>query len=150
MPGLIKVAIAGINGRMGRVSAACILDDPDLQLVGGFDRAHAPCVGWDVGKIINRADTGILISNSLEELPRSLGVDVLLDFSIAEAAAHNGAKALDLGIRPVIGTSGLPQDQIHILAGLASAKRLGALIIPNFSLGAVLMMEFAKQAGAYF
>ena len=54
------------------------------------------------------------------------------------------------GIRPVIGVSGLGEDKIKALSKLTEDKHLGAMVVPNFSLGAVLMMEFARQGGAFF
>jgi 4-hydroxy-tetrahydrodipicolinate reductase len=146
----IRVVIAGINGRMGKASARMILSDDRLQLVGGFDRPDAPCKGKDVAEILGVPATGILVSNSIEELPAGVQADVLLDFSIAEAAFHNAKRALEKGIRPVVGTSGLEERQIKELANSAERSRLGGMVVPNFSVGAVLMMEFARQAGAYF
>lgn len=146
----IKVAIAGIGGRMGKASARMILEDSHLQLVGGFDRPGAPCAGQDAGSVAGSATAGILVSNSIEDLPRGIQPDVLLDFSIAEAAFENARRAIDMGMRPVIGTSGLEEKHIKELSEAAQRKHLGAIVVPNFSVGAVLMMEFAEQAAAYF
>ncbi len=76
--------------------------------------------------------------------------DVLLDNMVAVASFETAKKAIAEGIRPVIGTSGIKPEMVAELTKLALEKSLGAMVIPNFSIGAVLMMEFATQAGKYF
>jgi 4-hydroxy-tetrahydrodipicolinate reductase len=146
----IKVVIAGINGRFGKATARLFTDDPNFQLVGAFGRAGASYVGQDIGKLTNSASTDILVSNSISELPTGVQPDVLVDFTVADAAVENAKYALEHNIRPVIGTSGVGDDDIKTLSEIAQRKKLGAMVVPNFSVGAVLMMEFAQQAARYF
>jgi 4-hydroxy-tetrahydrodipicolinate reductase len=150
MPNTIKVVISGINGRMGRASARLIAEDPLFELVGAIGSPKASYVGEDAGKLTLGAATGILVSNSIEDVTEAQKPDVLLDFSLADAATETGKAALERGIRPVIGASGLGANHIETLTKVANSKKLGALVVPNFSVGAVLMMEFARQAGAFF
>lgn len=121
-----------------------------MQLVGGFGKANASYVGQDVGQILHTSTTGILVSNSIEDLPAETKPDVLLDFSLAEAAFEHSKYALEHAFRPIIGASGVGEDQIKALSSMSQRAGIGALVVPNFSLGAVLMMEFAKQAGRFF
>ena len=151
----IKVAIAGINGRMGRASISALLADDRFAVVGAFGRCGANYVGQDLSTFVTpHTDilSGIKVSDSFESMLASLKEkpDVLLDNMIAAASYASAQKALAAGIRPVIGTSGLPPEMVENLKKLAAEKSLGAMIVPNFSIGAVLMMEFAKQAGKYF
>jgi len=89
------------------------------------------------------------IQASLAEAIATGRPEVLVDFTIARAAAANGEEALRHGVSPVIGTTGLPSEAIERLRALAAERRIGALIAPNFSIGAVLMMQFARQAARY-
>jgi 4-hydroxy-tetrahydrodipicolinate reductase len=146
----IKVLIAGINGRMGRASAKALLAEDGMELCGGFGKSGAPYVGKDLGTLVNTPETGILVSDGIEKALAACKPDVLLDFTRAEVAIPLAKAALENGIRPIIGTSGLQSNDVKSLSDLAKSKKLGAMIVPNFSLGAVLMMEFAKQAGEYF
>ena len=146
----IKIVIAGINGRMGRASAALIHADHDLELIGAVGRPGAAYVGQDVAKMTNSGSAGILVSNEIKDLLTGTKADVLLDFSLSESAFEHAQLALANNVRPVIGTSGLGEEQINTIAKLADSKRLGAMVVPNFSVGAVLMMEFARQAGGFF
>jgi len=163
----IRVAIAGINGRMGRAGLNALLADDDFEVVGAFGRAGADYVGKDLSAFVtnpvmssasNSEDkkVGVVVSSSLEEMLESLQSkgqarpDVLLDNMVAAASFESAKKALAAGVRPVVGTSGLKAAMVEELSELAADKSLGAMIVPNFSIGAVLMMEFARQAAKYF
>jgi 4-hydroxy-tetrahydrodipicolinate reductase len=153
----VKVCIAGINGRMGRASARAIALDESLVLTGAFGRPGGSYVGKDIAELSPLTTSfspgdklGILVSNGFLDALAGAAPDVLLDFTHAEVAVENAKAALQRGIRPVIGTSGMTQEHVKELSTLATAKNLGAMIVPNFSVGAVLMMEFARQAAAMF
>lgn len=150
MGGKIKVVIGGINGKMGRASARAIADDADLELVGAFGKAGAAYVGEDLGDFASTLKTDILVSNGFPDILARVVPDVYLDFTRAEAAFEQSKLALERGISPVIGTSGLGEKEIKELSELASKKKTGAMVVPNFSVGAVLMMEFARMAGGLF
>ena len=150
---VVRVAIAGINGRMGKASGRAVLQSPHCKLVAAFGRQGASYVGQDIGELVGVSDgskTGILVSNGFPESLSGEPPDVLLDFTRAEASFENAKSALERGIRPVIGTSGLSTQRIEELSEIASQEKLGAMIVPNFSVGAVLMMEFARQAAGMF
>jgi 4-hydroxy-tetrahydrodipicolinate reductase len=150
----IKVAVAGVNGRMGRASLTPLLTDGAFELVGAFGRSSAAYVGCDLSEFTDatgdNSHLGTPVSSSFEELLEHTKPDVLLDFMVADASFACAKKAIEKGIRPVIGTSGLSKDQVAELSVMASERRLGAMVIPNFSIGAVLMMEFARQAAKYY
>lgn len=151
----IKVAIAGINGRMGRASASAIASDPELELVGAFGRAGADYVGKEVAELAcfsshTSNPKRITVQNGVSECIAATKPDVLLDFSVAESAVGHARYALEHGVRPVIGVSGIDSKTVEELSVLAATKKIGAMVVPNFSLGAVLMMEFARQAGKHF
>src|SRR5579883_2477466 len=129
---MIKVAIAGINGRMGRASAPVILADSELKLVGAFGKADAAYVGSDIAEVASlKQDTGVKISKKADECFTVGKPDVLLDFTIAESAVAHAKSALDHGIRPVIGVSGLSNEAVDELKSLASSKKIGGMIVPN-------------------
>ncbi len=136
---------------MGRASARCILEDPGLELVGAFGKADAAYVGSDIGDLASVGKIGILVSSRFQDIINSQRKpDVYLDFTCAEAAYGNFAVALASDVKPVIGTSGLTEKQIGEIVEMAVPVKLGGMIVPNFSIGAVLMMEFARMAGSLF
>lgn len=145
-----RVVIAGINGRFGRASARMILEGNEFELVGAFGKAGSPYVNKDIGELTALLNTGMLVSDSFKTLPQTAKPDVLLIFTEADHSIAVAKEAIEAGVKPVIGTSGLRDKDIKELKDLADKKGVGALVVPNFSVGAVLMMEFAKQAGAFF
>src|SRR5437870_11803110 len=94
----IKVAIAGINGRMGRASCTALLGEPDFVVTGCFGKAGAPYVGKDVGTLVNTAETGILVSDGIEKALAGQKPDVLLDFTLAEVAVAHATMAVEQGV----------------------------------------------------
>lgn len=146
----IRVIVTGINGRMGRYCTKLFAENPDFKLVGATGRAGADYIGKDAGELVGLLRTGVVIVGGLDDLPEGLEADVLLDFSHAEPAVEHMKWALDKGLRAVTGSSGLDPRDIKSLTELAARKQLGAMHVPNFAVGAVLMMEFARQAGAFF
>ena len=135
---------------MGRASIRLIEAEQGFQLVGAVGKKGASYIGKDVSTLNNSNNTGILIKDELNSSLANVQADVLLEFTVADSAFEHAKLAIEKGIRPVVGTSGLKEDKVQILKDLAKKHKVGALIIPNFSLGAVLMMEFAKQAGEHF
>lgn len=145
-----KVVIGGINGRMGRASSRILLDSDEFELVGAYGKADAPYIGQDLGALLGQANTSIQISKDFESAIKANKPDIVLDNTVAENSLAIAKLAINNGIRPVIGTSGIPENHLKEIGDLAAQKKVGTLIIPNFSIGAVLMMDFARQAGAYF
>ena len=140
---MVRVAVCGAAGRMGREVVKAVHGDPECELVGAVDvAAHAE----DAGVVAGVGETGVRIA-SLEDVLGSARAEVIVDFTRAEAAFGNAQAALRAGIAPVIGTTGMSAEQVRTLAKLAEG--VGALLAPNFAIGAVLMMVFARQAARY-
>ena len=128
---MVKVAVCGANGKMGKEVVKMVKESPNLQLIATID--------------IKDADY-----TSIEEACKKSEIDVLVDFTNPDSVYKNAMDCLHNGVRPVIGTTGLSDEQIENLKKLTSEKGIGCFIAPNFSTGAVLMMEFAKKAAKYF
>jgi 4-hydroxy-tetrahydrodipicolinate reductase len=77
------------------------------------------------------------------------GVDAVIDFTQPDAAAGNVRAALDQGVPAIVGTSGVGGAELEELDALALERSLQLLVVPNFAIGAVLMMRFAEAAGEY-
>src|SRR6185437_11787297 len=103
---MIKVAIAGALGRMGQAVKEAVLETDGLQLVCGVD-IKAPS---DAGS------GSYPIANDLAVAIQAAHPDVLVDFTVADAAAANALVALKLRVHPVIGTSGMSQEQVAAIA----------------------------------
>jgi len=123
----IKVAVLGAKGRMGAEACKAITAAADLELVSQID-----------------------LGDSLDLLVSS-GAQVVVDFTHPDAVMGNLEFAIKHGINVVVGTTGFDEAKLsQIKSWLAAQPKVGALIAPNFGLGAVLMMQFAAQASKYF
>lgn len=143
----IRVAVAGAAGRMGRAAVRAVAREADLVLTAAIGRATG--IGRDAGEVAGCGALGVTITADVDAALRG-GVDVLVAFSPGAAAAAHARAAIPSGISPVIGGTGLSAGQIDDLTGLCEARGVGGVIAPNFALGAVLMMEFARRAARYF
>lgn len=120
-----RVAVIGAAGRMGATVCAAVEGADDLELVGRYD------AGDDLG------DLG--------------GADVVVEFTVPASSPANVRRALALGADVVVGTTGWSSERVAALeADLAGFPGRGVLIAPNFAIGAILMMEFARKAAAFY
>lgn len=142
----VKVLVAGAAGRMGREVVRAVLGDPETELVGAVDVSE---IGADAGELAGVGPQGVTVSADLGAALRQAGAAVVVDFTRAEAAFANAKLALAAGVSPVIGTTGMTPAQIEELGRIAAANGVGAVVAPNFALGAVLLMRFAAQAARY-
>ena len=129
---MIKVAVCGALGKMGREVVNAVEAAEDMELVAKIDIA---------------ADN---MYRTIEEAARVEDIDILIDFTQPKSIYANALYCLNNGIKIVIGTTGLTDEQIENLRQLSVEKDTGCFIAPNFSTGAVLMMMFARQAAKYF
>lgn len=139
----IRVAVAGALGRMGREAVRIVAADPELTLVAAIVRASPADTLVEAGQPVP-------LSTNLAAALAQHGPDVLVDFTIPAAVKQNALTAIAAGVRLVIGTSGLSAADVAELAARCAERRLGAVIAPNFAIGAVLMMTFARLAAPYF
>ncbi|AJY77141.1 4-hydroxy-tetrahydrodipicolinate reductase [Paenibacillus beijingensis] len=143
----IKVAVAGASGRMGKEVVKMVLADESLSLAA----AMAPSAkGADAGTAAGTEPCGITVDGDLETALGRGDIDVLVDFTVPQSAYSNTLEAITRGIRPIVGTTGLTQEQIRELDKLCKERGIGGLVAPNFSIGAILMMKFAAEAAKYF
>ncbi len=131
-----RVGVLGAAGRMGRAVVDAVHVASDLDLVAVAD---AGAVGADVG--------GLTVVAGAAELVAA-GVDVVVDFTVADAARANLPVLAAAGVHAVVGTSGLGDDDQAALA--AAFTDSACLVAPNFAIGAVLMMRFAETAAPWF
>ena len=144
----IRVFVAGASGKMGLEVIRSLLKQDDLLLVGASDTRH---LGMDVGFIVGAPRVGIDITGPLDsEILRTSHADVLVDFTNPQSVLKNSKTAITAGVVPVVGTTGLDEAEIEEIRALAVKEHVGAFIAPNFSIGAILMMRFAKEAAKHF
>jgi 4-hydroxy-tetrahydrodipicolinate reductase len=149
----IPVVVNGACGKMGREVIKAVSQAEDMTLVGAID--HNPnYLGEDVGEIAGCGPVEIPVLNDLQStlvLATQQEVQgVMVDFTHPSSVYDNIRSAIAYGVRPVIGTTGLSPEQIKDLADFAEKASTGCLIVPNFSIGMVLLQQAAIQASQYF
>jgi 4-hydroxy-tetrahydrodipicolinate reductase len=117
-----------------------------MRLIAALDLEHV--AGQDAGELAGAGPLGVAVTAELATV-LAVGPEVLVEFATGRAAVDHARAVLDAGIRPVIGSTGMSARDIDALAAVAAARRIGAVIAPNFAIGAVLMMEFARVAARF-
>ena len=112
---------------MGSLTRECLQHAPDIEYVGGYAR------GDDLARLLTDCKA-----------------DVLVDFTTHPKTVEVAMTAIDLGVSPVIGATGWSAKERHELEKRARERGVGALLVPNFAIGAVLMMRFAEEAARHF
>jgi 4-hydroxy-tetrahydrodipicolinate reductase len=120
---MIRVAVAGAAGRMGRIVCEAVEGADDLELTGRAD-----------------PELGVALEDVLGD------ADVVVDFTRPDTALDNARTALAAGVHVVIGTTGFDLEALRAAAQGAGAN---AFVAPNFAIGAVLMMRFAAEASRH-
>jgi len=144
--GSIRVLICGACGKVGREIVKMVVSQDDMRLVGAVDKT---CAGQDIGQLALGNQVGLAVEDSLEAALAASSPDVMVDFTTPQAVGHNALAALSRDVRLVIGTTGLSSAQLEEIRGLCASKGLGAVVAPNFAIGAVLMMHFAGIAARH-
>lgn len=144
---MIKIVVAGFKGKMGNTATKMVLDHQEFTLVGVLDPNEKEA---NLNELTDYPSVDVPIFNDKQVLVDSVEADVWIDFTVPDVAFENTQFALQNGIRPVVGTTGLSEDNVATLKDLAVKQQTGGLIAPNFAIGAVLMMQFAAQAAKYF
>jgi 4-hydroxy-tetrahydrodipicolinate reductase len=121
----MRVAVFGVNGRMGGEVCRAVMHSPDLELVAGLD-----------------------IGDNRNDARRA---QVVVDFTHPDAVMDNLQWCIENGLHVVVGTTGFTQERYdQIRSWLGDEPTIGVLAAANFSIGAVLMMHFASIAAAHY
>lgn len=135
---MINVAVSGFLGRMGKAVVNAVSAADDMKVVCGIDP-----------KADGITSTDFPVFASVEQALDSIEADVMVDFTQPSSAFANISAALAHKVNCVVGTTGLSASQLEELAASAP-ENTSLFYAPNFTTGAVLMMQFAKAAAPFF
>ncbi len=141
---MIRVVVSGL-GKMGREMLSGLARQEDVEVVGVLEK-------FSREEVLSLPDgSGRLIPCSTEpSLLSRLSPDVVVDFSNHEWTAQVAPAAIRAGVRPVIGTTGLPDELIATIEQSCAQTKLGGVVASNFALGAILLTHLARIAAPYF
>ena len=123
----IRVIVNGAQGKMGSIACETINNHPNFQLVAGLGH-----------------------KDNLQRAILDTKAQVVIELTRADCVYENSLTIIKNNAHPVIGASGLLPEQIQTLQHLCAEKKLGGIIVPNFSMAAILMMRFAAAAAHFF
>jgi len=155
----ISVVVAGALGRMGAEVIKTVVAAADCQLVGTVDTTPGK-EGADVGLELGLGELEVAITADFEgtlcqasQAVRNDGPGqgaVLVDFTHPSVVYEHTRAAIAYGVHPVIGTTGLSPEQLSELAAFAAKASVGGAVIPNFSVGMVLLQQAAAAAARFY
>jgi len=131
---------------MGREVLKAIHKDDQLTIIGAVDIRSDFA---DVGDLIGVGKIGVTVGNDLQTVINETKPQVMVDFTSPAAVMNNIRIAINNGVCPVVGTTGLTEQDIEEVRTLVAKTKVNAIIAPNFSIGAVLLMRLAQEAAKY-
>ena len=152
----IPVVVAGALGRMGAEVVRAVLAAPDCTLMAAIDTTPDK-EGADLGLELGLGELELAITSDFEgalcqasQAARQGGAAVLVDFTHPSVVYERTRAAIAYGVHPVIGTTGLSPGQLADLVGFADKASVGGAVIPNFSVGMVLLQQAAAAAARFY
>ncbi len=155
----IPVLVAGALGKMGAEVIKTVSQSIDCELVAAIDNSPNK-EGLDIGVALGMTEMGIPITSDLEgslcAISQSVRDDgagngaVLVDFTHPKVVYEHTRCSIAYGVHPVIGTTGLTTNQLDELMTFSTKASIGGAIIPNFSVGMVLLQQAAASAANFY
>lgn len=127
---------------MGRTVVEAVTHADDMVIVGGVDPGYCDC---RLSDLVPGAPAVPIVAE-VEAAVAEWSPDVMVDFTQPSALMHNIPAALRAGVACVVGTTGFTEDLLAQVAKLCETHHTPAVIAPNFSIAANLMMAFAAEA----
>lgn len=134
---MVRIAVAGAAGRMGKRIAALATEQEGLELTGAFEKKGHPEVGKDAGDVVGVGPLGIKVADNIGD---ALGnADVVIDFTSPDSTLKNIQAAAGAGKGIIIGTTGLSEEDVSTIKGLAG--KIPCVLASNMSLGVNLLLK---------
>lgn len=133
---MIDVMVVGAAGKMGSLLTRTVAAQSDMRVVGVVDVSYG-------------TETAPPSFASLDAALAAVRPGVAVDFTVPSAVFANASRLLATGIDTIVGTTGLSDERMAELAAIAAERNVRLLIVPNFALGAILMMRFAAEAARF-
>ncbi len=142
----IRVAVVGAMGRMGREVLKALTPQEGFEILIAVDHNE---VGVHLREILGPKAPDVVVEGKMGAALDRVQVDVLVDFSQSSAAAPHAISAIKRGVSPVIGTTGMKDEELREITLQCTESKVPGIYAPNFAVGAVLMMKFAQMAAKF-
>ena len=141
----LRIAIAGADGRMGRILIESVLAAPDMRLAAALEQSGSAALGKDAGALVGApaaAAGGVKVSDQTEAA--LAGVDCLIDFTRPQGTLAHLSLCRRLGVHLVIGTTGF--DVAGRAAIAEAARDIPIVFAPNMAIGVNVVFSLLEQA----
>jgi len=138
---MVNVAIAGAAGRMGMRITALALDNPEMKVVGAFEKKGHEKIGQDIGTLTGGADTGVILTDNADAAIKD--ADVVIDFTSVVSTLGNLRKCADMKKAMVTGTTGFGEDDLKEIQAIA--RGIPCVFAPNMSVGINLLFKILRD-----
>ncbi len=136
----MRIAIAGANGRMGRMLIEAVLNSGDMQLAVALDHTGAASIGQDAGAFLGK-DTGIIITDDLNQLSQA---DCLIDFTRPAGTMSHLQACVANNCKLIIGTTGFNDEEKALIA--TAGEKIAVVFAPNMSVGVNVALRLIEMA----
>ncbi len=143
----VRLIIAGPRGNMGKEAVKLVDETEHFVLVAAVDSKNN---GKQLRELPGMPNIDAPVYDDMKTCLEEVEADVLIDLTTPEAGKRHLELALDHHVRPVVGTTGFTDSDVKRLREKAEEKEIGAIVAPNFAVGAILMMKFSQMAAKYF
>jgi 4-hydroxy-tetrahydrodipicolinate reductase len=145
---MIKAAVSGAYGRMGKMLIDNIVNSDDFELSAAFDIFN---IGNDAGELSGVGTVGVPISDpeNMGEILADTNTDVMIDFTAPDATVQNVTAASENGVNLVIGTTGFTEEQRNTIEQYIMKNNNSAVIAPNYSVGVNVFFKMIKEMSRY-
>ena len=138
---MTRIIVAGASGRMGSRIIALLKEYPDLKLTGAFEKKGHEAVGKDIGLIAGIGETGVRLSDRLEDIIEN--GDVIIDFTTTSSTKGNVKLSSTYRKAMIIGTTGFSKDDLKEIE--ASIKSIPCVMASNMSTGVNLLLRVLQD-----
>lgn len=141
-----EILVVGATGKMGQEVVKMIAEQEDFNLVGAVDISQ---VGQDINTLVGVDAPAVEISDNLADTIEAKQPNVIIDFTNPTVVMDNIRLAMEKGVDIVVGATGITEVDLAEIREKNKEAKNKVIIAPNFAIGAILMMEFAKKAAKF-
>lgn len=144
---MIKVAVTGAGGRISSKIIKAVLEQEDMEIMAAIGSPSTQLEGKDVGEIIGVGNIGVPVNGAqkLVDVLKKRKPDVLIDFTIANAAVETIRTSAECGVNVVVGTTGFSDEQMALIKGSIEKNKIKAVISPNMAVGVNVFFKIIQD-----
>ena len=144
---MIRVAVTGVSGRIGSKIIKAIVKEEDIEVVAAIGSPNTTLEGKDVGEVICAGKMGVPVNGAqkLAEVLKRNKVDVLVDFTVADAAVNTIKISAECGVDVVVGTTGFSDEQLSEIKESIEKNNIKAVISPSMAVGVNVFFKVVRD-----